>query len=287
MSTCRSRSASIARLSGGGRRGWDRRGCELVYRNARPPAQPVRQPAPRIVHNTVHQTAVHLHQTVHQHIHRRYSAAGRRHTAPPVPTAAVQQAGAAAIDASRPAWTARGLLRILSTESARRTMRPFYQRVLGDLLIREREEYRGRPARALLLVETLLGRRRTLAVLDRFLRRTTERLEARALHRLLYRRSVQRREAGASVILLRRYALRELVLPGDLRRLPAARPPALPAALPQREPAARPPEQTPLAGQAVRGGLPFSEAHLQLLVRRVVDALDRQLRLESLRQGGM
>lgn len=229
---------------------------------------------------------MHLHQTVHRHIHRHLSSAGQWRAAPPVRPAPLRQADAAIADASRPAWTARRLLRILSTESARRTVRPFYQRIFRDLLTQEREQYRGRPAQALGLVRTLLGRRQTLEALRRLLRQTTQRLEATTLHVLAERRSVRRREEHEAVVLRRRYVLRELPVPDDLRRLPAARPAAPPEGPLQREPTSPPRKQPPEPAAAQRG-FSRSEAEFQLLLRRVVDELGRQARLEALRQGGM
>ncbi len=260
-----------------------------MYRSTRPLVQPAQPPAPRIIQNTVHQTVVHLHQTTHQHILNRLSAAegGRGSTTLLVRQTAIQPADGGAMDASRPTLAARRMLRILSTESARQTLRPFYQQMFRELLIREREEYSGRPARSLLLVRRMLGRRQTLTTLRRFYRQTAENLEGSILHSLVYRRYVRHIQQDGGVGLSLRYAGRELAVSEDLRHLPAARQSPLFPRPPECEPDREPAERRAEAAPAAAAGLRLSGADFQALVRGVADALGRQNRLESLRRGGM
>lgn len=284
----------MARLSGGaglsraGRHSPAARFQELVYRNARPPAQPARPPAPRIIQNTVHQTVVHLHQTTHQHILNRLSAArdGQGNTTLLVKQTAARPMPDSGTDDSRPALAARRMLRVLSAESARQTLRPFYRNMLQELLEQEREEYRSKPAQSLLLVQTMLGRRQALTTLRRFYQQTVERLDGSVFHSLIYRKYVRHIRQEESGGLVRRYASRELAVPEDLRLLPAAKrlpppPPPLPERETDREPPAEPSRPAPPAS-----GLRLSGGDFQMLVRGVADALDRQSRLNSLRRGG-
>jgi len=274
-------------LSRAGRHRQDLRVQELVYRHTRPLARPVPPPAPRIIQNTVHQTVVHLHQTTHQHILNRLSAAGdgRGSTTLLVRQTALPPPPDGAMDESRPALAARGLLRVLSTESAQRTLRPFYRELLQELLAREREEYRGKPARSLLLVQNILGRSQTLAVLRRFFRETTERRSI--VHSLIYHSYVRRYRQDGESGPIPRYARRELALPEDLhglyvaKRLPPPQQPPEPEEAPESREEPRKPAPPPT------GGLTLSEADFQGLVRGVADALNRQSRLDSLRRGGM
>lgn len=290
-----SRPSSIARLSGGaglsraGRHSRAARFQELVYRNTRPPAQPARPPAPRIIQNTVHQTVVHLHQTTHQHILNRLSAAsdGQGNTTLLVKQTAVRPTPDSGADDSRPALAARRMLRVLSAESARQTLRPFYRNMLQELLEQEREEYRSKPAQSLLLVQSILGRRQTLASLRRLYRQTAERLDGSIFHSLIYRRYVRhiRQEENGGPV--RRYASREAAVPEDLRRLPAAkRLPPLPPPPPEREADRVSPAEPSKPAPPPANGLRLSSGDFQMLVRGVADALGRQSRLDSLRRGG-
>jgi len=161
------------------------------------------------------------------------------------------------MDGSRPSLAARRLLRILSTQSARRTLRPFYRGLFQELLAREREEYRGKPARSLLLVQTILGRRQMLAVLRRSYRETTERNFV-----------LRFRQDGESSLYV-------------AKRLP---PPKRP---PEPEEAHRPREEPQTPAPPPAGGLSLSEAEFQTLVRGVAGILSRQSRLDALRRGGM
>lgn len=285
--SCTSRYSSVARLANR-RHSLSARLPELVYRTARPLARPTPPPAPRIIQNTVHQTVVHLHQTTHQHILNRLSAARdpRGNTALLVRQTAVGPASDGPMDESRPALAARRMLRVLSTESARQTLRPFYREMLQGLLEEKREEYRGRPAHSLLLVQAVLGRRRTLDTLRRFYRRIVNHLDESSLQNMIFRRSVRhiwRDETGG---LVHRYARRELDVPEELCRLPAAKPVPSPMQPPEpedrREPEKRRPEPPP-----VEHGLRLTDRDFRVLVRGVADALGRQSRLESLRRGGM
>lgn len=234
-----------------------------MYRNVRPLARTIRPPAPRIIQNTVHQTVIHLHQTTYQHIQSRLSAAGAGRGAAVllVRQAAVQPARDSTADASRPALAARRLLRLLSAESARQTLRPFYQGLFRELLDRELEERRGRPAQSLLLARRVLGRR----TLDSFI-----------LHSLVYRRYLCQIQQDGERYLLHRSA-------GPRRALPEE-PPHPPAA--EREPDHPVLKEGTRAG-AAPAGLRLSGAEFRLLVRGVADALGRQGRLDTLRRGGM
>jgi len=272
-------------LSCAGRHSQSLRAQELVYRSTRPLVRPVPPPAPRIIQNTVHQTVVHLHQITHQHILNRLSAAGggRGNTTLLVRQTAVQPAPDGAIDESRPALAARRMLRVLSTESARQTLRPFYRELFQEILAREREEYHGKPAQSLLLVQTILGRRQTLAVLRRLYRETAERRSI--LHRLIYRSDVRRYRQDGESGLIPRYARRELAVPEDPRRLYVAK--RVPPSPPEPEAAHEPREEPQRPAPQPAGGLFLSDADFRVLVRGVADALGRQSRLESLRRGGM
>lgn len=296
MSTCLSRHCSMARLSAGvglsraGRHSRSARSPELVYRSTRPIVQTVQPPATKIIQNTVHQTVVHLHQTTHQHLRSQItaSAGGRGHT-----TLLVRQSGAIppeenAMDPSRPAWTARRLLRILSMESARQTMRPFYQQMFQGFWERQREEHRGKPAQSLLLVQSVLGRHQTLTTLRRFYQQTVEKLDGAIFHSLIrrqYVRHIRQEENGG---FLHRYARRETPVPEDLRYLPAAKRLASPPQPPpeqelDREQQAEAQRPAPPPESSFR----LSSGDFQILVRGVADALSRQSRLDSLRRGGM
>ena len=275
-----------AGLSRAGRHGRSGRAQELVYRNTRPMVQTVQPPAPRIIQNTVHQTVVHLHQTTHQHIRSQIIAGadGRNRTTLLVRQSAAFPAEERVMDPSRPAWTARRLLRILSMESARQTMRSFYQEMFRGFLEQEREAHRGRPAQSLLLVQSVLGRHQTLATLRRFYRRTVEQLDGTILHSLVRRRYVRYVRQDAEGGFIHRYAGREAPVPEDLRRLSAAKrflPPM--QTPPEREPDH---EVEPQKQVLPANGLQLSGSDFQLLVRGVADALNRQSRLASLRQGG-
>ncbi len=246
-------------LSRAGRHSQNLRAQELVYRHTHSLARPVPPPAPRIIQNTIHQTVVHLHQTTHQHILNRLSAAGdgRGNTTLLVRQTALPPPPDGAMDESRPALAARRLLRILSTESARQTLRPFYRGLLQELLAREREEYQGKPARSLLLVQNILGRRQMLAVLRRLYRETTERNFV-----------LRFRQDGESGLYIAK------------RLPPPPRPPE-----PKEVPEPREGPQKPAPPPA--GGLSLSEADFQVLVRGVADVLGRKSQLDSLRRGGM
>lgn len=282
----------MTRLSGlprAGRRRPGTRAPELVYRNMRPLVQPIQPPAPRIIQNTVHQTVVHLHQTTHQHILNRLSAAGggREHTTLLVQQTAMQPAPESAMDESRPALAARRMLRILSAESARQTLRPFYRGMLRELLDQEREAYRGKPAQALLLMQRMLDRHRLLATLRRLYRRTTEQLEGSILHRIVYQRYVRCIQQGENGLLFR-YARRERPVPEELRSLPAAKRyvlPPPPGQEPEQGPRVEP--QKPAPAPAPAGGFSMSGGDFQLLVRGVAEALGRRSRLDALRRGGV
>lgn len=97
----------------------------MQYRSTRPLVQPIRQSTTQIVRNTIQQTVLHLHKTA------AFTQTGRE------------------IDPSRPAWTAQRLLRVLSMESARRTLQPFYRDMFRGFWTQEREAYRSRPSQAL------------------------------------------------------------------------------------------------------------------------------------------
>lgn len=285
--SCTSRYSSAARLANR-RHGLSARPPELVYRTARPLARPVPPPVPRIIHNTVHQTVVHLHQTTHQHILNRLSAAKdpRGNTTLLVRQAAAGPAPDGPTDESRPALAARRMLRVLSTESARQALRPFYREMLQGLLEEKREEYRGRPAHSLLLVQTALGRRRTLDALRRFYRQIVNQMERSSLQSLIYRGSVRhiwRDETGG---LTYRYARRETDGPEGFCRLQAAKRVSAPIPPPEREEPREPEKRRPDPPPAERG-LRLTDREFQVLVRGVADALGRQSRLESLRRGGM
>ena len=296
MSTCLSRRCRIARLSIGvgssraGRHSRDARPQALVYRSTRPIVQTIQPPAPRIIQNTVHQTVVHLHQTTHQHLRSQItaSAGGRGHTTLLVRQSTALPAEESVMDPSRPAWTARRLLRILSIESARQTMRPFYQAMFQGFWEQQREEYRGKPAESLLLVRSVLGRHQTLATLRRFYRQTVEKLDGAVFHSLIRRQYVRYIRQDESGGFLHRYASRETPVPEDLRYLPAAKHLASPPQPPleqerDRERQAEAQRPAPPLESSFR----LSSSEFQVLVRGVADALSRQSRLDSLRRGGM
>lgn len=248
---------------------------ELVHRTARPPARPAPPPAPRIIQNTVHQTVVHLHQTTHQHI-RSWIAAGTggrgpvllvRQTAPPPGNGHI-------MDPSRPVRTARRLLRILSTESVRRIMLPFYRKLFRGFW--EQGERLGKPSRPL-PAEALPNHRPY--------RRIGEPPAGTILRSRVFRRHVRITVQTGEHIFFRRYTVRELPVPADLRCLPAAR---------RIPPAPEPPAQAPASLPAETKGPPkpagtllLDDAGLRILTGRVAEELGRQNRLESLRRGGM
>lgn len=263
---------------------------ELVYRNMRPLVQPVQPPAPRIVQNTVHQTVVHLHQTTHQHILNRLSAArdGQGNTMLLVKQTALQPAPDSVMDESRPALAARRMLRILSAESARQALRPFYRNMFQELLEQEREAYHSKPAQSLLLVQRILGRHQMLTTLRRFYRQTTEQLDGSILHRIIYRRYVRHIQQEEEGSLLYRYASQERPVPEDLRSLPVAKRYSLPPQSPPRpEPEPEPQTEPRKSVPAPAGGLALSNGDFQNLVRGVAAALNRQSRLDSMRRGGL
>lgn len=251
--------------------------------------QTVQPAAPRIIQNTVHQTVVHLHQTTHQHIRSQITARadGQGHTTLLVRQSAASPAEGSVIDPSRPAWTARRLLRILSMESARRTMRPFYQEMFQGFLEQAQEAHRGKLAQSLLLVQRLLGRHQTLTTLRRFYQRTVEQLDGAILRRLICRqfvRTIRQEQSGGFIY---RYAKREMPVPEDLRRLAVAKRHSLPPPPPSEQ------EVDPVRQAEPQKPLPpsnppcLSGSDFQALVRGVADALSRQSRLDTLRRGGI
>lgn len=136
------------------------------------------------------------------------------------------------------------------------------------------------------LVQTVLGRRRTLDTLRRFYCHIVNCLDIFSLQNMIFRRSVRhiwRDETGG---LVHRYARREPDVPEELCRLPAAKPVPSPMQPPEpeerREPEKRRPDPSP-----VEHGLRLTDRDFRVLVRGVADALGRQSRLESLRRGGM
>jgi len=247
--------------------------------------RPVPPPAAPTIRNTVHQTVVHLHPTTYQYIQNRLSVGKGGGVVLLVRQAAAQPPRDRLIDESRPALTARRLLRVLSAESARQTLRPFYQGLFQKLLAREREAYRGKPAQSLLLLQSVLGRQQTLTALRRFCFQLTERRDVSTLRRFIdrvYVRRIRREEEEAPV---RRYAKREAAVPEELRRLPTARrvPPPPPPPVEReeaQEPVREPVEPPPPAF------LHLSDGDFRMLVRGVADALGRQSRLDALRRGG-
>lgn len=285
-----SRYGSVARLAGDRRRSragrFGSRPPELVYRSTRPLVRTVQLPAPRIIQNTVHQTVVHLHQTTRQHVLNRLSAAGDGRGGA---TLAIQPADGGAMDGSRPALTARRMLRILSTESARRTLWPFYQELFQELLNREREKYRGRPEKSLLLVQSILDRHQMLTSLRRLYRPPANKPDGARVHMLVCQRYVRHIRQDGEADYFHRYASRQRMTPEDLRQLPAARrSPPLPHPHPHdRERSREPGERRTQAPPVPASGLRLSDADFQLLVRGVAGALGRQSRLEALRRGGM
>jgi len=247
--------------------------------------QPVPPPAAPTIRNTIHQTVVHLHPTTCQYIQNRLSVRTGGGVVLLVRQAAVQPPRDRLIDESRPALTARRLLRVLSAESARQTLRPFYQRLFQELLVRERETYRGRPARSLLLVQSVLGRRQTLTALERFSLRLTERRDASMLRRLLDRVYVRRIRWEEEAPSVRRYVKREAAVPEELYCLPTAGRATPPPPPPVEREAARGPATEPLEAPPPPA-LHLGDGDFRLLVRGVADALDRRNRLDALRRGG-
>ena len=278
----------IARLSAGVGISRARR-CELVYRFTRPLVQPVQPPAPRIIHNTVHQTVLHLHQTTHQHIRSQVTVRtdGHGRAALLVRQNAAIQANESVMDPSRPVWTARRLLRILSMESARRTMRPFYREMFRGFLEQEREAHRGKPAQSLLLVQSILNRRQTLDVLRRFYQRTSESLDRTFLYSLIFRRYVRTIKQAGTHTLIRTYAARELPVPDDLRHLPTVRRFSPPLEPQIQQPAVQNVDAKERTLSKQEDMFRINDAGFNILARRVADMLGRQQRLESLRRGGM
>lgn len=134
------------RRSRAGRHGRTAVSQELVYRTVRPPARPVLRSAPRIIHNTVQQTIVHLHQTTHQRVVNRFTAAGGERAELIVRQAPPHPSPENSIDPSRPALMAGKLLRVLSTESAQKVLRPFFYRIVQNFLEQEREIRQSRPS---------------------------------------------------------------------------------------------------------------------------------------------
>lgn len=190
------------------------------------------------------------------------------------------------MDPSRPARTARRLLRILSMESARRTMLPFYREMFTAFLTQEREERRRKPAQSLLLAERLPGRCQTLNTLRRFYRQTSEQLDGFILRSLTRRRYIRYicQEEGSGFV--HRHALRE---PGEEPRpMPAAKrlspPPRFPT---EQEPGYEPRGELQRPLPPTASGLRLSGSEFQFLVQGVADALHRQNRLASLRRGGV
>ena len=296
MSTCLSRHCSMARLSAGvglsraGRHSRSARSPELVYRSTRPIVQTVQPPATKIIQNTVHQTVVHLHQTTHQHLRSQITAraGGQGHTTLLVRQNAALPAEENAMDPSRPAWTARRLLRILSMESARQAMRPFYQKMFQGFWEQQREEYRGKAAQSLLLVESILGRHQTFTTLHRFYRPAAEKLNGAIFHSLIRRQYVRYIRQDESGGFLHRYASREVPVPEDLRYLSTAkRFPLSPQPPPEREHDRERQAEAQKPAPPPENSFRMSGSDFQILVRGVAGALSRQSRLESLRRGGM
>lgn len=224
-------------------------GLSLAYR--RDP-QPVRKVVRKtVVYQTVRQTVLHLHQAAPG----RYAPLPRAYGLRLLPAAAPPQ-NREADDASRPAQTARRLLRTF--ELTRRELRPFFGGIVRTVLREERERYRSRPAQAASFLWTLLRRREAVWTLTRFCRNTVEPLEG-----------PERRAA--------------------VRRRPAAEEPeVLPAVPPaKRQTAEERPAPPPRPEPPVREApLMLSEAQFRALARDVAGLLGREARLEKLRRGG-
>lgn len=296
MSTCLSRRCNMARLSAGvglsraDRHSRNARPQDLVYRSTRPIVQTLQPPAPKIIQNTVHQTVVHLHQTTHQHLRSQItaSAGGREHTTLLVRQSTALPAEENLMDPSRPMWTARRLLRILSMESVHHAMRPFYQKMFQGFWEQQREEYRRRPAESLLMVQSILGRHQTLATLRRFYRQTVEKLDGAIFHSLIRRQYVRYIRQDGDGGFLYRYASREVPVPEELRYLSTAkRFPPSPQPPTEREDSQERQAETQKPAPPLENGFRMSGSDFQILVRGIADALSRQSRQDSLRRGGM
>lgn len=138
----------MARLSRAGRRRWDARAPELVYRTARPLARTIQPPAPRIIQNTVHQTVVHLHQTTHQRVFNRVNHAGGGKAELIVRQTPAHPPREDGIDPSRPTLVASRLLRVLSTDSAQKVLQPYFYGIIQRFWKQEREIWQSRPSQA-------------------------------------------------------------------------------------------------------------------------------------------
>lgn len=158
---------------------------------------------------------------------------------------------------------------------------------MQELLEQEREEYRSKPAQSLMLVQSMLGRHRTLTTLHRFYQRTMEQLDGSIFHRFVYRKYVRRFQQEESRGLFHRYVSCELEVPEDLRRLFIAKRILSPPPPTEQEAEREPVSEFPRLATPPTSSFHLSGSDFQILVRGVADALGRQNHLDSLRRGGM
>lgn len=273
----------------------------LIHRRVRPAAPP-RPRETKVVHNTVHQTVVHIHQTVLKQS-RITAARYLRQNAFLLLLPQIQPRPREPDLLSRPARSAKMLVRIFSREGARRELRPFYSDVVRGVLKEEQERYRSRPTKAISLIWSLFGRPHAFRTLMRFYLSAVERLGTNyypalkgpnALHLVtgvlahsgFCRRYVYQMWNRSGIA--PRYAVRTGGTAEDLARLPVAR-----RGLPPLRQAAERLLQESGGGQARKAEAPapereprLSEREFRALVRGVTAALSRQSRLESLQRGG-
>lgn len=132
-----------------------------------PPALVLRRERPSTVKTVVERRTV-QQTVVHNHITQvvRGAACPRRDTALrllPRPEPEREEAD----DRSRPTLAAQRLVRLFSTESARRELRPFFYTVVQNVLDGERERERSHPQETVSLVFRMFGEKHLLQVLQR------------------------------------------------------------------------------------------------------------------------
>ena len=204
---------------------------------------------------------------------------------------------------SQPSYAAQQILRLFSKESAKKQMRPFYNKIVRGVLKEEQEHYRSKPSQAISLIWNLFGQKQAFRTLTRFYMNSVEKLGTSyypALHgsnalylaagvvmnSQIYRRYVQRLWNSGQTAVPLRYTHHQQALTEDLLNLQVVRrvlPPQEPLEKEVRWKHAESPESETMHMQEVH----LSEADFQALVRGVATSLGQHTHLETLRRGGI
>lgn len=204
---------------------------------------------------------------------------------------------------SQPTFAAQQILRLFSKESAKKQMRPFYNKIVRGVLKEEQQRYRSKPSQAISLIWNLFGQKQAFRTLTRFYMNSVEKLGTSyypALHgsnalylaagvvmnSQIYRRYVQRLWNRGETAVPLRYAHHQQALTEDLLDLQVVR-----RVLPPQEPLEKEVRwkqaQTPEPEEVKMKEVHLSEADFQALVQGVATSLGQHTHLETLRRGGI